>query len=145
MNKRILVGVPPKHHVLLSYDEINGLSQLGYTCRPVLYGQNNSSLNKITKVLGVIARAINIVKELYRFKPHILYLNSRFEPVATTRDFITAWVVNLLYIRKLKIVIKTHGSDVSILESPSFFYKHIVVPYLVKHIDAWFFLSNEEK
>jgi glycosyltransferase involved in cell wall biosynthesis len=145
MNKRILVGVPPKHHVLLSYDEINGLSELGYTCRPVLYGQNNSSLNKITKLLGVIGRAINIVKELYRFKPDILYLNSRFEPVATIRDFITAWVVNLLYVRKLKIVIKTHGSDVSILKSQAFFYKQVVVPYLVKHIDAWFFLSNEEK
>jgi glycosyltransferase involved in cell wall biosynthesis len=145
MNKRILVGVPPKHHVLLSYDEITGLSELGYTCKPVLYGQNNNSLNKITRLAAVIARAINIVKELYRFKPHILYLNSRFEPVGTTRDFITAWIVNLLYKRKIKIVIKTHGSDVSILESRSFFYKKVVIPYLVKHIDAWFFLSNEEK
>lgn len=145
MSKRILVGVPPKHHVLLSYDEITGLSDLGYTCKPVLYGQNNNALGKINRLLGVISRALNIVRELYSFNPDILYLNSRFEPVGTTRDFITAWIINLLYVRKLKIVIKTHGSDPSVLQNPSFFYRRIVVPYLVKHIDAWFFLSNEEK
>jgi glycosyltransferase involved in cell wall biosynthesis len=145
MSKRILVGVPPKHHVLLSYDEIKGLSDLGHTCKPVLYGRNDSSPGKVRKLLGVISKALNIVKELYKFSPDILYLNSRFEPVATTRDFITVLIINTLYIRKLKIVIKTHGSDPAILQSQSFFYKKLVVPYLEKYIDAWFFLSQEEK
>lgn len=145
MSKRILVGVPPKHHVLLSYDEIEGLSALGYICRPVRYGRNNSSLNKINKLLGVMVKAVNIVKELYTFSPHILYLNSRFEPVATIRDYITVLAIKLLYKRKLKIVVKTHGSDASILQHKSFFYRRMVVPYLEKHVDAWFFLSNEEK
>lgn len=145
MSKRILVGVPPKHHVLLSYDEIKGLSDLGYTCRPVLYGRNNSSANKVDKLFGVIVKALNIVKELYKFSPDILYLNSRFEPVGTMRDFITVLMINLLYVRKLKIVIKTHGSDVSVLQGNSFFYSRIVIPYLTKQVDAWFFLSSEEK
>jgi glycosyltransferase involved in cell wall biosynthesis len=145
MGKRIMVGVPPKHHVLLSYDEIEGLSALGYICKPVLYGRNDSSASKVSKLLGVIRKAVNIVKEMYRFSPDILYLNSRFEPVGTTRDYITVLIIKLLYARRVKIVIKTHGSDASILQSNSFFYRRMVVPYLEKHVDAWFFLSSEER
>jgi glycosyltransferase involved in cell wall biosynthesis len=145
MNKRILVGVPPRHHVLLSYDEINGLTGLGYTCRPVLYGRNNYTLNKLSKLAWVMLRALNIVKELYRFSPGILYLNSRFEKDGSTRDFITTLLIKLLYYRKLKIIIKTHGSESNILQSRSFFFSRIVITWLEKNIDAWFFLSQEEK
>lgn len=143
--KRILVGVPPKHHVLLSYDEINGLTDLGYLCKPVLYGRNDSSLGVFNKLVGVLRRAFTIVKELYSFKPDILYLNSRLEPVGSTRDFITVLLIRLLYFRKLKIVIKTHGSEPSLLQSQSFFYRYIVLPFLARHVNAWFVLSNEEK
>jgi glycosyltransferase involved in cell wall biosynthesis len=145
MNKRILIGVPPKHHVLLSYDEMNGLTELGYTCKPVLYGRNNHSLNKLNKLAGVVIRAVNIVKELYSFSPDILYLNSRFEKDGSTRDFITTLLIKLLYYRKLKIIIKTHGSEPALLQSRAFFFRHMVIPWLTKHIDAWLFLSREEK
>ncbi|WP_207514961.1 glycosyltransferase family 4 protein [Longitalea luteola] len=145
MAHRILVGVPPKHHVLLSRDEIDGFTDLGYTCKPVSYGRNDSSAGKLNKLWGVVAKAFNIVKELYAFAPDILYLNSRFEPVGTTRDFITVLIIKLFYFRRVKIVIKTHGSDISILESRSFFYRNVVIPFLRKHVDAWFFLSSEEK
>ncbi|HEX6427234.1 MAG TPA: glycosyltransferase family 4 protein [Niastella sp.] len=145
MAQRILVGVPPKHHVLLSFDEIEGFIDLGYTVKPVPYGRNDAAAGKIKKLLGVIGKAFNIVKELYAFSPHIIYLNSRFEPVGTTRDFITVLIIRLFYIRKLKIVIKTHGSDVSVLQNQSFFYRKIVIPFLRKQVDAWFFLSSEEK
>lgn len=145
MAQRILVGVPPKHHVLLSRDEIDGFTDLGYTCKPVPYGRNDSSAGKVNKLWGVVAKAFNIVKELYAFMPAYLYLNSRFEPVGTTRDFITVLVIKLFYFRKVKIVIKTHGSDISIMQSRSFFYRKVVVPFLRKNVDAWFFLSSEEK
>jgi glycosyltransferase involved in cell wall biosynthesis len=145
MSKRILVGVPPRHHVLLSQDEISGLSDLGYNCKPVAYGRNDSSAGKVKKLFGVVGKAFNIVKELYKFSPDILYLNSRFEPVGTTRDYITVRIIKTFYLRRLKIVIKTHGSDLSVLERQTFFYRRMLVPYLQKHINAWFFLSNEEK
>jgi glycosyltransferase involved in cell wall biosynthesis len=143
--KKILVGVPPKHHVLLSYDEINGLTDLGYLCKPVLYGRNDSSLGVFNKFLGVLRRAFNIVKELYAFRPDILYLNSRLEPAGSTRDFISVLVIRWMYFRKLKIAIKTHGSEPAVLQSQSFFYRRIVLPYLAKHINALFVLSNDEK
>lgn len=145
MKKRILVGVPPRHHVLLSYDEINGLAGLGYTCKPVLYGRNNHTLNKLNKLAWVVLRALNIVKELYSFSPDILYLNSRFEKDGSTRDYITTLLIKLFYFRKLKIIVKTHGSDPSFLQNTQFFFRRMVIPWLQKHIHAWFFLSNEEK
>src|SRR5687768_350134 len=107
MAQRILVGVPPKNHVLLSHDEIDGFTDLGYTCKPVPYGRNDSTAPALLKLWGVILKALNIVKQLYAFSPVFLYLNSRFEPVATTRDFITVLLIKLLYVRKVKIVIKT--------------------------------------
>jgi Glycosyltransferase len=144
--KKILVGVPPRHHVLLSYDEINGLTDLGYICKPVQYGRNDSNIGKLNKLLGVFFRACNIIRTLYGFKPDILYLNSRFEPAGSTRDFITVFMVRLLYYRKLKIVIKTHGSEPELLlQSHSFFFRRLVVPVLTKQVDAWFFLSREER
>ena len=145
MVQRILVGVPPKNHVLLSQDEIEGFKDLGYQCKAVSYGRNDATAGKVNKLFGVISKAFNIVKELYAFNPHILYLNSRFEPVGTTRDFITVLIIKLFYIRRVSIVIKTHGSDISIMEKTSFFYRRLVIPFLRKHVDAWFFLSSEEK
>ena len=93
MAQRILVGVPPKHHVLLSHDEIEGFNDLGYACRSVTYGRNDATAGKAKKLLGTIAKGFNVVKELYAFKPHILYLNSRFEPAGSTRDFITILII----------------------------------------------------
>jgi len=145
MAQRILVGVPPKNHVLLSHDEIDGFTDLGYVCKPVPFSRNDSTAPKMLKLWGVIVKALNIVKQLYAFSPEFLYLNSRFEPVATTRDFITVLLIKLLYIHKVKIVIKTHGSDISILQSSSFFFRRMVVPFVRKHVDVWFFLSSEEK
>jgi glycosyltransferase involved in cell wall biosynthesis len=145
MKKRILVGVPPIHHVLLSKDEIQGLTGLGYTCKSVLYGRNNYRANKVSKLAGVVARALKIVKELYTFSPDILYLNSRLEFDGSTRDFITTLLIRLLYFRKLKIIVKTHGSEPSILQSQSFFFRRMVIPWLQRNIDAWFILSQEEK
>jgi glycosyltransferase involved in cell wall biosynthesis len=145
MAQRILVGVPPKHHVLLSHDEIEGFKDLGYNCKSVFYSRNDATAGKVKKLLGVIGRAFNIVKELYAFNPHILYLNSRFESVGSTRDYISILIIKLFYFRKVKIVIKTHGSDISILEKTSFYYRKLMIPFLRKNVDAWFFLSNEEK
>lgn len=145
MAQRILVGVPPKHHVLLSQDEIAGFTDLGYSCKPVTYGRNDATAGKLKKVWGTVGKAFNVVKELYAFNPHFLYLNSRFEPVGSVRDFITILIIRLFYFRKVKIVIKTHGSDISLLQREAFFYRRLLIPFLRKQVVAWFFLSNDEK
>lgn len=142
---RILVGVPPKNHVNLAMDEVEGLEKLGNHCDTIVYTRNNQSISKINKFFGVLSNAIALVRKLYSCKPDILYLNSRFEPVGSTRDFITLILVKTLYFRKLKIAIKSHGSNFDIFRKKSFFYDKLVVPFLVQHVTIWWFLSQDEK
>ena len=145
MNKKILIGIAPKTHVILAKDEMQGLVNIGYTCRPVPYGRNDQSVSKLNKLIGVIKNAFGVVGALYNFKPGLLYLNSRFEPVASTRDFISLFIIRMFYYRKLNVVVKTHGSEPEFIQAKSFFYKHIVLPFLFKNVDVMFFLSNEER
>jgi glycosyltransferase involved in cell wall biosynthesis len=145
VNKKILVGIPPKNHIVLAFDEIKGFTELGYTCDTIVYGNNSGSLSGLKRLQKVVINAFKIVSKLYRFSPDFLYLNSRFEPVATSRDFVTLLIVRLCYLKRVRVVIKSHGSDLSILTNEAFLYKRIIMPFMEKVVDAWFFLSNEEK
>jgi glycosyltransferase involved in cell wall biosynthesis len=143
--QKILIGVPPKTHVSLAQDEIDGFTELGYECLSAGYSNNNQSIGVFNKLMGVISNAFKLLRVLYKFKPSILYLNSRFETVGGTRDFITLLILKSFYYRKLSVTVKSHGSDHSILQKKSFVYKNLIVPVLVKYVDIWFFLSQEEK
>ncbi len=145
MNKKILIGVPPTNHILLAHDEVQGLTEIGYTCNTITYGSNNQSISNIKKLQKVMVNAFKIVFALYKFSPGYLYLNSRFEPIATSRDFISLLIIKLFYFKRLKVIIKTHGSDLSLLCNKSFFLKRLLLPFMISQVDAWFFLSNEEK
>jgi glycosyltransferase involved in cell wall biosynthesis len=145
MNKKILIGVPPKAHVTLAQQEVQGFKDIGYDCQTVLYGRNDQGISKANKFFGVVSKAFTLIKALYSFTPHYLYLNSRFEPMGSARDFISLLLVKMFYYKKLIIVVKSHGSEYSILQKKSFFYKSLVIPFLQKNVAAWFFLSQEEK
>lgn len=145
----ILVGLAPKNHVLLAMDEVNGLIDLGCNCKTIKYGRNEPLASITKKIIGVINNSLKIVFKLYQFKPDILYLNSRFDAVSITRDFISIFIIKILYFKNIKIVIKTHGSNLyneenSVLNKTSFFFKKTCLPYLRKNVNAWFFLSSEE-
>lgn len=126
-------------------DEVSGLRQLGNTCYTAQYGLNNPKASKLSRLIGVLRNTFSILRILYNTKPHLLYLNSRVEPVAGVRDFITIFVVKLFYRKRLKIAIKSHGSEYSHLKSNSFLYKKVINPYLNKNVDAWLMLSKEEQ
>lgn len=143
--KKILFGVPPKAHVLLAQDEITGFQEIGYECESAVYGRNDQSISKINKLFGVLRNAIKLIIKLYKFNPNILYLNSRFEPIGATRDYISILLIKCFYFKKIKIVIKSHGSEIMMLEDNSLFFKKLVIPFLTKQVKAWFFLSTDEK
>lgn len=143
--RKILIGIPPKNHINLAMDELDGLQKLGYQCYTIGYTRNNQAIGKFNKLLGVLSNAITLLRKLYRCKPDILYLNSRFEPVGSTRDFITFIIVKGFYYKKLKIAIKSHGSNFDIFTKNSFFYTKLVLPFLISHVDIWWFLSRDEK
>lgn len=145
MKRKIVVGIPPKAHLTLAMDEVNGFREIGYDCNYITYGRNDQSINVLNKLIGVIRNAINIVFALYRFSPAYLYLNSRFEPVASTRDAISLLIIRALYFKKVKIIIKTHGSDFAIFSPNNSLFNKQVVSFLAKNVNAWFFLSSEEK
>lgn len=144
-DKKIVIGVPPKAHVSLANDEISGLQALGYDCHTVSYGRNDQSAGKLNKLIFTIRNAFRIVRKLYQTKPALLYLNSRFEPAGSTRDYISLFIIKLFYWGKIKIIIKSHGSDCTVLTRKSFYFKKMVIPFLTRNVDAWFFLSTDEK
>ncbi len=143
---KILIGINLRAHVLLSNDELKGLNDIGFQCRSTRYGRNDfSKTGTLARLLDVVKNAFAIIVALYKFSPAILYVNSRFDRIACTRDLITIFLIKCFYFKKIKIVIKAHGSELSVLTKKSFFYRQILIPYLSKHVDAWFFLSQEEK
>lgn len=145
MKTKILVGTPSATHINLAMDEVQGLTKIGYKCDTFIYTRNNALESKLIKLIGVLKNSFKLIRLLYQFKPDILYLNSRFGLVGTTRDYITTLIIRFFYWRKLNIAIKTHGSDFSFLYEKSFFVNSIMIPYLSKHVMLWFFLSQEEK
>ena len=143
MSNKILMGMAPRNHVALALDEFEGLSSIGFNCKTVAYGSNAGKTNGIIRLFQVVINAFRLARALRHFRPEILYLNSRFEPVGSLRDFISIFIVRMLYHRPLAIAIKSHGSDLRVFDK-SLVYRDIIIPYLIKNVNRWFFLSNEE-
>jgi glycosyltransferase involved in cell wall biosynthesis len=144
MSKKILLGINPTNHSILGFDELEGLSNLGFQCKSITYGSKNLSVGNIRRILNVVRNAFKLIKGLNNFNPDILYLNSRLETIAILRDFISIILIKCFYFKKLKIVIKSHGSDPSVLYDNSFLHKYLIIPYMIRQVNAWLFLSVEE-
>ncbi|MBT2159765.1 glycosyltransferase family 4 protein [Zobellia barbeyronii] len=145
MKKRILIGVPPKEHVILAMDEFDGLQKIGNHCETVIYTRNKWNATTLDRIYGVLRNAVNVVKKLYKVKPDVLYLNSRVNSLGIVRDFISLLLFRMLYWHKLKVVIKSHGSDTSFMEGYPFIYKNIIAPFISAQVDAYLMLSQDEK
>lgn len=145
VNKKILFGIPPHSHVSLAMDELRAMEHMGYYCYTVNYGRNDKSGGKLKKIIITLRNALLVNRKMKEVRPDFLYLNSRFEPEGSVRDFLTLFVLKLLNKNLPRVIIKTHGSDLSILNTNSFLYKKIIVPFLTKNVSHWLFLSNEEK
>ena len=142
---RVLFGIPTRHHIEIAVDELVGLENLGYACDRFPYAAKEGDTSKVGRLLRVIENAFKLIGKAKEFKPDVVYINSRFEVLGSTRDFITIFLFKLFIYRKVYFVIKSHGSDVEVLDSNSFFLKKIVLPFLKKNVAAWLFLSTEER
>lgn len=145
MKKKILFGIPPHAHISLALDEVAAMKKQEYHCETTVYGRNDRREGKLKKIWNTIRNAFKLVSKLKSTQADFLYLNSRFEPVGSIRDFITLKIVKSFYGNDLKIIIKSHGSDCTVLERQSFLYKKMIIPLLVKNVDSWIFLSHDEK
>lgn len=141
---RILFGVTYQSHTELGLDEMYGLQELGYTCEHFEYGGKKEARSSLGRLVVLLQNAFGLLIKTYRFKPDCIYFNSRLEFIGSTRDFLTILLIKMFYYRRLFFMIKSHGSDLEVLESRKFFYSRIVFPFLKRNVIAWLFLSNEE-
>lgn len=146
MNKaKILFSMPSKHHVEIALDEMTGLQELGYECDSFTYAAKTGYTSGLARLLVIFQNAFNLVGTAYRFKPDIIYFNSRLEQLAGIRDFLTIIICKVFYVRKPIFIIKSHGSDIDALENGGFVFRKVVLPFLKKNIAAWLYLSSEER
>ncbi|MFS4491333.1 glycosyltransferase family 4 protein [Maribacter sp. 2308TA10-17] len=144
MKEKILFGMSPATHLILGLDELAGLEELGYSCSQVTYSRDKLNISTINRMYGVILNAFKVLVQLYKKKPDILYLNSRINVNGSLRDSFSIFLFRYLYFRPLKIIIKSHGSDLSVFERKSFIFSKLVIPIICSKVDAWLFLSQEE-
>ncbi|MEO5991274.1 MAG: glycosyltransferase family 4 protein [Ferruginibacter sp.] len=141
---RILFGIITKSHTELALDEMYGFQDLGYSCDKFEYGANKNIDSSIGRLLIVLLNAFKLLVKTYRFNPHFIYLNSRLEYIAGTRDFITILLIKTFYYKKIDFILKSHGSDLEVLTTKKIVYSKIIFPFLNNHIRGWLFLSTEE-
>ena len=144
MKQKILIGIPPVDHVILGLDELSGLEELGYSCSQVPYSRGQWNISLLNRIYGVVRNVIKVLFQLYKKKPNILYLNSRIEVNGSLRDAFSIFLIKNLYFHPLKIIIKSHGSDLTVFKKDTFLFKKIVNPILASKVDAWLLLSQDE-
>lgn len=142
---KILVSLPTKHHVEIALDEVTGLQELGYTCGTFNYAAKSGYDSKIGRLQIVFKNAFRLIKIAKQFHPDIIYFNSRLEILAVIRDYLTIRLVKTFYKKKVHFVIKSHGSDIELIDDKRYLVKRIILPYLKKNVAGWLFLSSEEK
>lgn len=142
---RVLLSIPSKSHVEIALDELYGLQELGYTCGAFDYTAKEGYDSKISRLFIIFQNAFRLIKLAYVFKPDIIYFNSRLEKLAGIRDFLTIAMVKIFYRKKVLFVIKSHGSDISVIAHGGYAFQKIVLPFLKKSVSAWLYLSSEEK
>ncbi|MET3981437.1 glycosyltransferase involved in cell wall biosynthesis [Mucilaginibacter sp. UYP25] len=142
---KILVSLPTKHHVEIALDEVTGLQELGYQCGTFSYAAKSGYDSKIGRLIIVLKNAFKLIKITRQFHPDIVYFNSRLETLAVIRDYLTIRLVKTLYRKKVHFVIKSHGSDIELMEDKRYLLKNVILPYLKKNVAGWLFLSSEEK
>ena len=139
------MSIPTRSHVEIAQDELEGLIALGHIGEGFAYAAKEGVDSKIGRLLVVIKHALLLVLKTYKFAPKVIYFNSRLEILGCSRDFITIFLLRLFYWRKVGLMIKSHGSDLEVLNNKSFWMGKIVLPYLKKQVAAWLFLSSEEQ
>lgn len=145
MKARILFSIPSQSHVEIALDELHGMEDLGYNCAQFSYAGKDGYDSKTGRLYIILKNALRLTRLAAQFKPDIIYFNSRMEVLAGIRDALTIFIVKTLHHEKTRFIIKSHGSDLDVLNDNRLIMKRIVMPYLRKNVDIWLMLSGEEK
>ena len=135
---KILFGVPEKIHKEIAEAEVTAFKKLGYNVEVSYYGNSDRVKDLPRRLLLILKNAINLKRKLLQQKSDIVYLNTAFDNKTLVRDSISIFILKL-YNRKIKIVLKAHGTKQRAILSKSPFKK-----YLLRNIDLLLVLSQEE-
>lgn len=135
---RILFGIPIKVHKEIAEAEVRAFQKKGVNVEVSNYGNNDYIKGFISRAIAVLKNAINLKRKLIRHKSDIIFLNTAFDYKTLTRDSISIFILKM-FNKKVKIILKTHGTTQSAI-----FSKSVLKKYLLRNIDLLLVLSQEE-
>jgi glycosyltransferase involved in cell wall biosynthesis len=135
---KILFGVPVKVHKEIAEAEVRAFQKLGYNVEQSYYGNSGQVKGVAGRLFLILRNAIDLKRKLIKQKSDIVYLNTAFDHKTVVRDSISIFILKLLN-KKVKIVLKTHGTVKAVVLSKSFLSK-----YVFKNASLMLVLSTEE-
>jgi len=135
---KILFGIPVKDHNEIAMAEVLGFQEIGNEVFTSEYGNSGSAQNLISMFLLVLKNAIKLKIKSIRHKTDLVFLNTAFDRKTIVRDSITLFFLKFLN-KKVKVVLKTHGTIKAVVFSENFFRN-----YLFRKADLFLVLSKEE-
>lgn len=135
---KILFGVPIKVHKEIAEAEMDAFKKLGVEVIRSYFGNSGYVNNFFGRLFLILKNAINLNIKAKKSKAEIVYLNTAFDRKTLVRDAITLAIIKP-FNRKIKIVLKLHGSIESVIFSRSF-----LKNYILRNTDLLLLLSQEE-
>lgn len=135
---KILFGVPVKDHYELTQAEVLGFQEIGDEVFVSEYGNSGLATNLISMFFLLLKNAIKLKRKLVKHKCDLVFLNTAFDNKTIIRDAITLFLLKF-FDKKVKVVLKTHGTIKAVIFSQNIFKK-----FLFKNADLILVLSQEE-
>lgn len=135
---KILFGVPVKIHREIAEAEVNAFKEIGNEVEVSYYGNSDYVKGFISRFFLILKNAINLKRKLIHQKSDIVYLNTAFDYKTLMRDSLSIFILKM-FNKKVKIVLKTHGTIKSVVLK-----KNIVKKYVLNNTDLLLVLSKEE-
>lgn len=139
--RKILVGIPEETHRQIAVAEVEGLVDLGFKVSTTIYAGKSSYRNAARRLYIVLDNSVRIIRRTRREKIDLVYLNTSFNPNALIRDFISLSLIRFI---DAKIVLKIHGSRITLLQSRNALYRYMI-HRISRWADGFGVLSSEEK
>lgn len=135
---KILFGIPKKNHFEIAEAEILALNKSGAEILRSQYGNPGTRPHLLVTFGVVLKNAFTLKRKLIKQRSDFVYLNTAFDTKTLIRDSITLFILKF-FNKKVKVILKLHGSLKSVVMSNNFFKK-----YLFKQTDLFLVLSQEE-
>ena len=137
---KILFGLHGTTHTEIAQAEINAFQQAGAITEACAYGNWGAANGLIGSFKLLLKNAFDLKKKAASQKSDIVYLNTALDFKTLIRDSITIFILKTQN-RKIKIVLKFHGSESAAVFSKT----NLLKKYIFKKASLLLVLSNEER